>query len=329
MAARRRRHLLGALHAPGTALVTAGPVSAQDNYPGKAIKWIIPWPAGTPGDIAARIVGEHMGASMGQPIVIENRPGASGTIGYNEVLRQPADGYTLFMLGGPGLLVAPLMFPTRSFEYLKTLEPVGNTHWSYNALVVAPSSPFKDPKDIVAAGKSAPDSLSFASGGTGAPAHLAGELLNQQNGIKASHIPYTQFPGAITDVSTGRVSYMFMTTSAALAQIQGGKLRPIAVTSARRLSAMPDVPSMAELGFSNFVVRAFEGMTVKAGTPKHIVERLNSELNKVLTRPDVKERFAANGWEIEPTTPAQFRELIAAESDKWLRVGRAASIGPQ
>lgn len=315
-----QRMVLRLALAATASVVMTGAVRA-DVYPNKPIKLIVPWAAGAPGDIAGRVLADRMSIAMKQPIVIENKPGASGTIGYTEVLRQPADGYTLFMLSS-ATLVAPLLYPKQSFEFTKTLEPIGNTHWNYNVLTTAVNSPLKTPKDIVTSAKADPSTMSFGSGGNGTPAHFAGAMFSLQADIHPQHIPYVQLPMAVTDLMVGRLQYMFLTSSLAIPQIAGNKLRPMAVTSTKRLAALPDVPTMAELGFPQFVLRSFEGLTVRAGTPKPIVERLNQELVKALMLPEVKEKFTPMGWEIEPMTPEQFGKVIATESAKWMKLGK-------
>ena len=294
-------------------------------YPNKPIRMVVPWPPGTPADVTGRVVAERMSASLGQPIVVDNKPGAAGTIGMADALRQPADGYTLYMLSSASL-VAPMLFPSQSIDFGKSLQPVGMMVWSYNVLVVPAASALKDAKDIVQKSKAKPDSLSFASGGNGTPAHLAGELLKQQAGISMAHVPYNQFSMAIGDLIAARTNFMFLTASAAIPQIQGGKLRPMAVTGSRRLPALKDVPTMTEQGFGDFVLRSFDGMTVKAGTPKPIVDRLNAELNKALNSPEVRERLMPLALEGEVMTPAGFGQTMESESEKWQRIGRMAQI---
>lgn len=295
------------------------------SFPAKPIRMIVPWPPGTPADVTGRVVAERMSASMGQAVVVENKPGAAGTIGLSEALRQPADGYTLYMLSSASL-VAPLLFAGQNIDFGKSLQPVGMMVWSYNVLVVPAGSALKSPKDIVQAAKAKPESLSFASGGNGTPAHLAGELFRQQTATATAHVPYNQFSMAIGDLIADRTNYMFLTASAAIPQIQGGKLRPMAVTGAQRLPALKEVPTMAEQGFPDFVLRSFDGMTVKAGTPKPVVDRLHAELNKALSSPELRERLTPLALEIEAMTPAAFGQVIESESDKWMRIGRAAQI---
>lgn len=305
-------------------MLTLASAAMAENYPSKAIRMVVPWPPGTPADVSGRIVAEKMSTALGQPIVVDNKPGAAGTIGMADALRQPADGYTLYLLSSASL-VAPLLFPAQSIQFSQ-LEPVGHMAWSYNVLVTPVSSTLKSPADLVQTAKAKPGVLSFASGGNGTPAHLAGELFKQQTGTVTTHVPYNQFGLAIGDLIADRTNFMFLTASAAIAQIQGGKLKAMAVTGAKRLPALKDVPTMAEQGFGDFVLRSFDGMMVKAGTPKDVVERLNTELNKALSLPDVRERLGTLALETEPMSGGQFGTVIAAETDKWQRIGRAAQI---
>ena len=306
-------------------IVAATTAQAEDSYPSRPVRVIVPWSPGVPADAAVRILADRMSQGLKQPVVVENRPGASGTIGYAEVLRQPADGYTVYVLSSASM-IAPLIFPGRRFDFSKDVEAVGHVHWSYNALVVPANSKLAKLGDMVATAKAAPGKLSYASAGTGTPAHMAGAAFNRYAGIETTHVPYVQFPQAMTDLIGGRIDFMFMTTVAAIPQVSGGKLRALAVTSAKRLPAMPNVPTMTELGIPNFVFRSFETMTVKAGTPKPIVERLNQELNKALAGPEVRQQFTANGWDTESTSPEQSAKLVASESKRWLQLGQDLQI---
>lgn len=305
-------------------MLTLASAAMTQTYPSKTIRMVVPWPPGTPADVSGRIVAEKMSAALGQPIVVDNKPGAAGTIGMADALRQPADGHTLYLLSSASL-VAPLLFPAQSIQFSQ-LEPVGHMAWSYNVLVTPVTSGLKGPADIVQTAKAKPGTLSFASGGNGTPAHLAGELFKQQTGTVTTHVPYNQFGLAIGDLIADRTNFMFLTASAAIPQIQGGKLKAMAVTGAKRLPALKEVPTMAEQGFGDFVLRSFDGMMVKAGTPKEVVERLNTELNKVLNLPEVRDRLGALALETEPMNSSQFGGVIAAETEKWQRIGRAAQI---
>lgn len=305
-------------------MLTLASAAMAQNYPSKAIRMVVPWPPGTPADVSGRIVAEKMSAALGQPIVVDNKPGAAGTIGMADALRQPADGHTLYLLSSASL-VAPLLFPAQSIQFSQ-LDPVGHMAWSYNVLVTPVTSALKGPADIVQTAKAKPGTLSFASGGNGTPAHLAGELFKQQTGTVTTHVPYNQFGLAIGDLIADRTNFMFLTASAAIPQIQGGKLKAMAVTGAKRLPALKEVPTMAEQGFGDFVLRSFDGMMVKAGTPKEVVERLNAELNKALNLPEVRDRLGALALETEPMNSSQFGTVIATETEKWQRIGRAAQI---
>ena len=305
-------------------LLTLGFAATAQIYPSKAIRMVVPWPPGTPAAVSGRIVAEKMSAALGQPIVVDNKPGAAGTIGMADALRQPADGHTLYLLSSASL-VAPLLFPAQSIQFSQ-LEPVGHMAWSYNVLVTPVTSALKGPADIVQTAKAKPGTLSFASGGNGTPAHLAGELFKQQTGTVTTHVPYNQFGMAIGDLIADRTNFMFLTASAAIPQIQGGKLKAMAVTGVKRLPALKDVPTMAEQGFGDFVLRSFDGMMVKVGTPKEVVERLNTELNKALNLPEVRDRLGALALETEPMNSGQFGTVIATETEKWQRIGRAAQI---
>lgn len=308
------------------ALLLAAPLWTQAQpYPAKPLRAVVPWPPGTPADVIARVVFEKMAIGLGQPIVVDNRSGAAGTIGLSDALRQPADGYTMYTLSSASL-VAPLLFPNQKIDFVKSLQPVGMMAWSYNVLAVPAGSALNSAQDLVKRSKAAPGTLSFGSGGNGTPAHLGGELLKQQTGIQSVHVPYAQFTMAIADLITDRVNFMFLTASAALPQLQAHKLRALAVTSEQRLAMLKDVPTMKEQGFDDFVLRSFDGLTVKAGTPPAIVERLNAELNKALAMPEVRARLAELALEPQATTAAGFGQIISSEYERWMRLGRAAQI---
>lgn len=314
--------LLGALLF--TALAAWAPAQAQ-SYPSRPIRLVVPWPPGTPGDVVGRVLGEHMGKQLGQAVVVDNKPGAFGTVGLSDAQRQPADGYTLYMLAAPATLLAPVLLPAQKSD-VGTLEPVGLAAWSYNVLATAVASPLRSPEDIVAAAKARPGALSFPSGGNGTPAHIAGEMFKLERGLQIVHVPYNQFPLAINDLISGRIDFMFLTSAAAIPQMAGGKLRGMATTGAKRLSALPDVPTMTELGFHDFVVRGFEMITAPAGTPREVIDKLNAALNAAVRSPEVKERLDKLGLETEAMTPAQARATLVAEQAALLKVARTIGL---
>lgn len=302
-------------------------VSAHaDSYPSKPVRLVVPWPTGTPGDVAGRIVAERMAAIMGQSFIVDNKPGASGTIGMADVLRQPADGYNIYLLAAPATLLAPVLQPAFKNDIQKSLVPVGLMAWSYNVLVVPSNSPYKSPSEIVAASKARPGSLSFPSGGNGTPAHLAAELFKQKTATEAVHVPYNQFPMAIADMISGRLDFMFLTSAAAIPQIAGGKLRALATSGTKRLPALAKTPTMAEQGFPDVVVRSFEMMTVKQGTPAAVIERLNTALNQAINLPEVKDKFDALGLGAEPMSPDQALRTLTSEQSGLIDFSRSIAL---
>lgn len=298
---------------------------AAQSYPSKPIRVVVPYSVGTPPDIVTRLIADRMTAGLGQPVVVENRPGATGTVGLAELARQPADGYTLYNMLLP-VSVAPALYPHLSLDFKKAMEPVGQFTWYYNVLVVHPEVKATSVKELVDLLKIGQGNYSFASGGNGTPAHLSTELFKLQAQVKATHIPYNQFPQGIADLVAGRVQFMFLTSSVSVPLIQSGRLRALASTGPDRPAALPSVPTMLEEGYKDFVVRGWDGLVVKAGTSRAIVERLNAELAKAVATPEVRARFAALGVDPVSGSPAEFGDLIAAEVDRWGRVVREAAI---
>ncbi|MDM0085371.1 tripartite tricarboxylate transporter substrate binding protein [Variovorax sp. J31P179] len=319
-----RRRLVGFFAL--SAMVFAATSAPAETFPSRPIRMIVAWAPGTPGDVAGRLIAESMATALGQPIVVDNRPGAGGTVGLSELLRQPADGYTLFMLGAPGALLMPLLYPAIKVDLQSSLTPVGTVVFSYNVLVTSPSKPYKNAKDLAAAVKNSPGQISFSSAGNGTPAHLAGEMLSRHLNSQAMHVPYNQIGMALSDVMAGRVDFMFLTASAAVPQIAGGKLRALATSGPRRLPALPDVPTMVEQGYPGFVVRAFEMLTTKTGTPPDIVQRLNAELNKALASPSVQEKLAGVSLEPKPMSIAESKALLVSEQATLVQFGRTISL---
>jgi tripartite-type tricarboxylate transporter receptor subunit TctC len=294
------------------------------SFPSKPLRLIVPYSVGTPPDILGRIAAERMQGPLGQPIVVENRPGATGTIGLTELVRQPADGYTLLAMPMP-VSVAPALYPELKVDLGKDITPIGQMAWSYNVLVVHPQVQATNVGELVALLKNQ-SKFSFGSGGNGTPAHLAGELFKQQAKVSAQHVPYVQFPQAIGDLVAGRLQFMFLAAAPAVAQVNGGKLRPLAVTGPARLEAVKDVPTMTEAGFPDFVMRDWQGIIARAGTPREAIQTLNSALNRAMALPEVRAQLAKMGNDPATGTPQQFGELIAADAERWGRLVKAAGI---
>ncbi|MFM9971000.1 MAG: Bug family tripartite tricarboxylate transporter substrate binding protein [Burkholderiales bacterium] len=295
------------------------------SYPSKPLKIVVGTAVGTPIDILSRVVADKLTGQLGQPVLVENRVGAGGTVGSQEVLRQPSDGYTLMNVYMPMTVVQTIMADI-NYNLVKDFTPVGQFAWSYNVLAVHPSVNANTPRELAELLRVQPGKFSFASGGPGTPAQLAGELFKMETKTDALHVPYAQFPQAISDLVAGRHQFMFGATPPLIPQISGGKLRALAVTGPQRLAALKDVPTMAESGYPDFVVRDWQGLAAKAGTPRDIVMHINGNLAKVLEQGDVRQAFGKLGADTARGSPEEFGRLIATEIERWGKVARAANI---
>lgn len=289
-------------------------------YPSKPIRIVVPFPPGGPADILARIIGQNLAESWGQQAVIDNRAGAGGNIGSEMVAKALPDGYTLLMGFVGTHAINASLYSTMPYDNAKDFEPVSLVAMVTIILVVHPSIPANSVKELIVLARSRPGQLTFGSPGNGTPQHLAGELFNTMAGVKMVHIPYKGAVPALTDLLGGRVSLIFSSMPPALPHVKAGKLRALAVTSARRSSAAPDVPTIAESGLPGYEVINWYGILVPAGTPKEIVARLNAEILKILNVPDVKERLSAQGAETFSSTPQEFAAYIRKETEKWAKV---------
>jgi tripartite-type tricarboxylate transporter receptor subunit TctC len=304
----------------GAMLVAAGGTACAQSYPERPIRLVVPFPPGGGSDIVGRTIAQKLGDVLGQQIIVDNRGGAGGNIGTDIVAKAVPDGYTLVMaLSGPfsinGSLLGKLPFdPLRDFALI-TL--AGATP---NLLVAHPTLPAQSVKDLIALAKSSPGKINFASSGLGTPAQLAGELFNTMAGVKLVHVPYKGAAPALTDLLAGQVQLMFSTMPPALPHAKAGKLRAIAVTSAKRSLTTPELPTIAEGGLPGFEAITWYGMAAPAGTPPAIVGRLNAEVVKLLHLPDVRERLLATGTEAAGTSPAEFAAYIKSEIVKWAKV---------
>jgi tripartite-type tricarboxylate transporter receptor subunit TctC len=310
------------------ALAAVVPAAAQDAYPSKPVRIVVPYPAGGVADLLPRTVGAKLSEKWKQPVVVENKPGASGNIGMAEGARAEADGYTLVLAPTGNLTVNQFLFANLPFDVAKDFTPVTVLATSPNVLVVHPSVPAKSFKELIAYAKSNPGKLNFSSPGSGSGAHLAGELLNVEAGIKAVHVPYKGMAPAVSDLVGGQVQMMFAGISTALPHIRAGKLVPLAIASPQRSSQLPEVPTVAESGFPGFDVTSWYGIVVRSGTPPAIVKKLHADMAEALAAADVKEKLAGLGLDPLGNSPEDFAKMIAAESRKWSEIVRKADIKP-
>jgi tripartite-type tricarboxylate transporter receptor subunit TctC len=322
------RPTLTALLACVALAIPALPASAQ-GYPDKPIRLIVPFPPSGGTDIVARTVAPHLSAALGRQIVIDNRPGAGGTIGSEMAAKAPNDGYTLLMATSSTHAVAPKLNPKLPYDPLKDFVPIVNLNIGPNILVVTADLPVKTVKELIAYGKANPGKLTFASSGTGSVYHLTGEMFKTMAGVDMVHIPYKGSAQAYPDLISGQVSLMFDGTTSVMPHVKSGKLRALAITSARRNPTLPDLPTVAEAGVPGFESTLWIGLFAPAGTPKEIVARLNAEMNKVLTRSDVREAFRLQGTDPLGGSSEQFAAQIKADLARWGKVIKDANVKPE
>jgi tripartite-type tricarboxylate transporter receptor subunit TctC len=304
--------------------MVAAPVFAQ-RYPSKPIKMIVPYTPGGPTDILARAVAQSLTETWGQPVIIDNRPGASGNLGTALAAKSPPDGYTLGVVG-ISYSVAPALDAKLGYDPVKDLTPVALFASVNNLLVVHPSLPAKSVKELIAFAKARPDQVSFASGGPGGAQHLAGELFNSVAGIKMMHIPYRGSAPGLTALIGGEVIVGFTDMLITLPHVKSGKLRALAVTGGTRSSLIPELPTVAEAGLKGYAVTAWFGMLAPSGTPPEIIAQLNAETVKSLKTPQMKERLAALGADAAPGSAAEFGAFLKSEMAKWAKVVKSAGI---
>ncbi len=321
-----RRHLLiaGAAGAASLAL----PAAAQ-GFPARAIHIIVPFTPGGSSDVLARAVGAEIGHTLGQPVVIDNVPGAGGSLAGEKAAHAPADGYTLFMGHIGTLAINPALYPKLGYDPVHSFAPVAWVARVPNVLVVNPSVPAKSLKELVALAKARPGSLAYGSGGNGSAAHTTMEYLKMQTGISLLHIPYRGTAPSIADLLGGQVQALFTGVPALLPHIKAGRMRALSVSSPKRLPVLPDVPTVAESGIPgtrDFEADQWYGLVAPAGTPANVVTLLNQHVNKALESPEVRARMANEGADPTPATPQAFGQLIAREIPRWARVVKSAQI---
>ena len=317
--------MTGLRFACASVLLAVAAVAHAQPFASKPIKIIVPYTAGGVVDVIARSVGERMAQTTGQPNVVENRVGAAGSIGTEAVARAVPDGYTL-VVASPSHTVNISLYSKLSWHPLTSFAPVALVGVIPNVILVHPSVPAKTLAEFVAYARTRPGQLNYASAGAGSSVHLAAELLEQMAQIKLVHIPYKGQPEAVTALITGEVAMMPLTMALAKARIQAGQARPLAVTTPKRSSALPDLPTVAESGYPGYEVSTWFGYLAPAGTPPDVVARLNSEINAALKHPDVQKRLVALGAELDPGTPQDFAKFLEADMTRWARVIKQAGI---
>lgn len=335
------RHISAALTFAGALAILAGPAAqaapsagkgamdAGAHYPDKPVRLIAPFVPGGPTDIVARLVGQKLGENIGQPVVVDNRGGASGAVGMELAARAAPDGYTMVIGSSGNLAVNPSLNAKLPYDPLKDFQPLTQTTAGPQIFVINPALQAKSVQEFIALAKSKPGQLNFATGGAGTTTHLAAELFKLTAGVNIVHVPYKGTGQALTDLIGGQVQMMMASMLPAIPHVKAGRLRGLAVTSRQRAAILPEMPTLAESGLPGFETTSWHGVLVPAKTPKAIVTRLHAEMVKTLNQPDVKERFASLGMNTVGSTPQEFAAYIRSETGKWAKVIKAIGLKPQ
>jgi tripartite-type tricarboxylate transporter receptor subunit TctC len=303
------------------------PAAAQD-YPTRAVKIIVPFGAGGPADVYARVIGQHLESSLKQPFVIENRPGAGAIIGTEEVVKAQPDGYTLLMMSNTHTTNETL-FPKKSYQLLRDLVPVAPVNYSDLVMVIHPSVPAKNLGEFIALAKAKPGSLNYASSGPGTPYHMAGELFKAMSGTDIVHVSHRSSGEARNNVIGGHVQMMFDAVTTMVPNAEAGQVRALGVTGQKRSEVAPDIPTIAEAGVPGYEATIWLGVMAPKGTPQPIIEKLNAEIGKVVNRPDVKQAWEKQGALPMNMSPAEFGRYLRKDIDKWAKVIETAGIKTQ
>ena len=310
-------------------MITAAFAVQAQPYPSRPIRFIVPFTPGGLGDSFARAVGEDLAKRLGQPVVIDNRPGASQAIGAEATAKAPPDGHTVFMGTQSGLVLNTIARKKLSYDPARDLAPISMLFTSPLYLVVHPSVPANSVKELVALARVRPGKITFASIGNGTSQHLAGEMLRTRAKVDIVHVPYKGSSPAMTDLLGGQVDMMFEGGVSSLPHVKSGKLRALATTGRQRTDAMPELPTMAESGVADFDITVWFALVTTAGTPRPIIERLNREVGEALRTRELKEKFAAAGIDITPSTPEELGERIRADLPYYGKLMREAGIQPE
>ena len=307
----------------------AGPVAAQPQpaaFPAKPIRWLVPYAAGGGSDFLARTIGQTLSTQVGQPVLVDNKPGGNTALAAAETARAPADGYTVLSADNGTMVFNPALYKSLSYSPTKDLAPVTLMGRFPMILVIGPGSDATSAKDFIAKAKAKPGGINYASAGAGSPHHLAMELLKSEAGLFMVHVPYRGAAPALADVAGGQVPGMMVDLAAGAGFIKGGKVKPLAVANATRLPQLPDVPTFAELGFKNVEAAALVGMVVPAATPADVIATLNKQVVAAIQDPAVSKRMIDFGVEPVGNTPAQFADLLRSETTRWHKLIRDLKI---
>jgi tripartite-type tricarboxylate transporter receptor subunit TctC len=307
--------------------IAALPVPAQQPYPAKPVKIIVPFAAGGPADIYARAIGEKLSAALGQPFVIEDKPGGGSIVGTDAAAKSAPDGYTLLMMSNTHTVNESLI-PERPFVLMRDFLPVAPVNYSDLVLVVHPSVNAPTLKDFIALAKAKPGSLNYASSGSGTPYHMAGELFKVSAGVDIVHVPYKGSSGARTDLLGGQVQMMFDAITTMAPNVRAGKLKALATTGKTRSSVLPDVPTLNEAGVPGYEAVIWLGIMAPAGTPRPIVEKLNAEITRIVNSPEVKDAWAKQGAVSMSMSTEEFARYMREDIDKWARIVKISGAKP-
>lgn len=323
----QRTTLAASIACAALSLACTAPVSAQE-YPVKPVRFVIAFSPGGPSDILTRLIGSRLSEALGQPFIFDNRPGAGGNVAGEIVARSPADGYTLLMGNNSILATNASLYKNMSFDPVKDLAPIALLASQPNILVVHPSLPVKSVKDLIAFAKARPGQLNYASSGSGAAAHLSAELFKSMTGVSMVHIPYKGAGPALIDTLAGQCQVMFATALSVQPHIQSNRLRPLAVTTAKRARILPALPTVSEAGVPGFEATTWHGVVATGGTPTPVINKLNAEINRILKQPDVNSSLTRQGAEVLGGTPQEFAAYIKAEIPKWTKVVKDSGARP-
>ena len=311
---------------PCLLLLGPAPVLHAQSWPAKPIRIVVPFAPGGPADLLPRLIGPKLTEAWGQPVVVENKPGAGGNIGMDLVAKAPPDGYTLVIGPTGNLVVNPHLYPNLPYDVFRDFAPVTLIATFSNVLVVNPDVAAKSVSELIALAKAKPGTLTYGSPGTGSQPHLGGEFLRLLGGIDISHVPYNGTAPALRDLLGGQITFMFAQTSAALPHVQAGKLRALGVASAKRATQLPDVPTIAESGLPGFEAVSWYALLAPAATPKDITAKIQTEVARILQLPEIREKLLAQGGEAVGGTPEQLASLLRGESTRYADIVKRANI---